>query len=371
MRPAFVSESLPPMDVAGRLGRLRDHLDAAGCDALVVTKLENVRYLTGFTGSAGMLLVAPDRALLLTDGRYRDQAAAELAAAGVAAELEIAGVAGQLEALGRAAAGAGRVGLEARSVTWALERRLEEQFEGSTLVPTLGVVEALRQVKDEGEVARIEAACDVADVAIAQVKPMLASGCTEAEFATELEAEMRRRGSSGAAFETIVASGPNSAMPHARPSSRAIGPGELVVLDFGATVEGYRSDMTRTVCLGEPPPDLVALVDAVFAAQRAGLRAVAEGVAASEVDRACREALADAGLADAFSHSTGHGVGLEIHEAPAVSKDSADILRAGAVVTVEPGAYLAGRGGVRIEDTVLVGRSGARALTKSTKDYTL
>ncbi len=371
MRPAFAHDELPPMDVAGRLGRLRDRLDDAGCDALLVTKLESVRYLAGFTGSAAILLVAPGRSLLLTDGRYRDQAAAELAGAGVDAELEIANVAGQMEALGRAAAGIGRVGLEARSVTWALERQLAELLDGSSLVPTLGVVEELRQVKDPGEIARIEAACDVADVAIAQLKPMLAQGCTEGELATELDAEMRRRGSSGAAFETIVASGPNSAMPHARPTSRAIGPGELVVLDFGATVDGYRSDMTRTFCVGEPPADLVDLVDAVFAAQRAGLRAVAEGVPASEVDRACRETLADAGFGDAFLHSAGHGVGLEIHEAPAVSKDSADILPVGAVVTVEPGAYLAGRGGVRIEDTVLVGPSGGRALTKSTKDYTL
>lgn len=371
MPPIFELDALPAMDVPGRLPRLRERLGAAGCDALLVTKQENLRYLTGFTGSAGMLLVAPASTLLVTDGRYRDQAAEQVAAVGVEVELEVSGPKGQLEALAAAARGLGRIGLEASSITWGLQLRLVEVFDRSSLVATRGLVEALRAVKDDGERARIEAACDVADVAIAQVKQRLSEGCTEAEFASELEAEMRRRGSSGPSFETIVASGPNSAMPHARPSERVIGEGELVVVDFGATVDGYRSDMTRTFCVGTLEADLAQLVDAVFAAQRAGLRAVAEGVTGGDVDAACREVLTEAGYGAEFLHSTGHGVGLEIHEAPAVSQGSADILAAGTVVTVEPGAYLAGKGGVRIEDTVLVGTSGGRPLTKSTKDYTL
>lgn len=371
MPPVFSLDSMPPMEVAARLGRLREGIDDAGCDALLVTKQENLRYLTGFTGSAGMLLVAPTSALLVTDGRYRDQAAEQVVAAGVEAELAIGGAQSQFEALASAASGMARIGLEAASVSWARQQRFAELFEHAALVATGGLVESLRAVKDGGELARIEAACDVADVAIAQVKQLLTEGCTEAEFAAELEAEMRRRGSSGPAFETIVASGPNSAMPHARPSERVVGRGELVVVDFGATVDGYRSDMTRTLCVGEPEEELARLVDAVFAAQRAGLRAVADGVAGGEVDAACRDVLSEAGYGEAFLHSTGHGVGLEIHEAPAVAQGSADILAAGTIVTVEPGAYLTGRGGVRIEDTVLVGASGGRALTKSTKDYTL
>jgi Xaa-Pro aminopeptidase len=371
MPPIFDLETLPPMDVAGRLPRLRERLSDAGCDGLLVTKLEHLRYLTGFTGSAGMLLVAPSATLLTTDSRYRDQATEQVEAAGVEVEFEVSGLQGQLDRLAEAAGAIGRIGLEATSVTWSMQLRLVDVFERSTVVATRGLVEALRAVKDPGEQARIEAACDVADVAIAQVKPRLAEGCTEAEFAAELEAEMRRRGASGPSFETIVASGPNSAMPHARPSERVIGPGELVVIDFGATVDGYRSDMTRTICVGELAEDLVRLVDAVFASQRAGLRAVAEGVSGGEVDEACREVLEEAGYGPAFLHSTGHGVGLEIHESPAVAKGSTDILAAGAVVTVEPGAYLAGRGGVRIEDTVLVGATSGRPLTKSTKDYTL
>jgi Xaa-Pro aminopeptidase len=373
MAPVLDPSSLPAMEVAGRLGRLRDGLGEAGIDGLLVTKLENVRYLAGFSGSAGMLLVPAGggEAVLLTDGRYRDQSAAELAAAGVDARVEVAGGAGQLEALGRLVKGTERLGLEAPHVSWALQARLEELVEPVGLVPTRGLVEALRVVKDPGEQARIERACEIADVALAQVKERLLSGCTEVELAAELEHEMRRRGASGPSFETIVASGPNSALPHARPTGREIGRGELVVIDFGALVDGYHSDMTRTLCVGEPPDDLAALVDAVLAAQRAGLHRVAAGVSAGEVDEAARSSLAEAGYGELFIHSTGHGVGLEIHEGPPVAHGSADILQAGSVVTVEPGAYEPGRGGVRIEDTVVVTATGARVLTKSTKDYTL
>jgi len=369
--PVFSPDALPPMDVAGRLARLRELLEGAGCEVLLVTRQENVRYLTGFSGSAGMLLVSGDRALLVTDGRYRDQSIEQTRGARAEVEIEVRPLPGQLDVLASAVHDSSRVGLEAASVTWSLQQRLATLFDRSSVVATRGLVERLRSVKDTGEIARIEAACDVADVAIAQVKPMLAEGCTEAQFATELEAEMRRRGSSGASFETIVASGPRSALPHARPGDRVIEPGELVVVDFGATVDGYRSDMTRTLCVGAPDAALARLVDAVFAAQRAGLRAVTAGTTGGEVDRACRESLDESGYGEAFLHSTGHGVGLEIHESPTVAKDSADILGAGTVVTVEPGAYLAGIGGARIEDTVLVGASGSRLLTKSTKDYTL
>ena len=361
------------MSVAPRLDALRALLDGAACDALVVTKLENLRYLTGFSGSAGILFVgsSAEETLLVTDGRYRDQAAAQLAAAGVESTLFVGSPSEQLGELEKLAASSGRIGLEASSTTWAEQLRFAERFSGSELVPTRRLVEQLRVVKDAGELARIERACEIADIALAQVKSRLAEELTEAEFAAELEFEMRRRGASGPAFETIVASGPNSAMPHARPTDRRIEPGDPVVIDFGATVDGYRSDMTRTLCIGEPTDELAELFDAVFASQRAGIRAVTEGASADAVDAACRSVLEEAGLGAAFLHSTGHGVGLEIHEAPAVAPGSTDILPAGATVTVEPGAYLAGRGGVRIEDTVVVTASGARLLTKSTKDYTL
>jgi Xaa-Pro aminopeptidase len=356
------------MDVAGRLPRLRERLEAAGCDALLVTNLANIRYLTGFTGSAAFLLVGQST-LFTTDGRYGDQSSEELGAAGVEAETAIGRRGEQIEALEKPAKGL-RVGVEAENLTMALK----EEFEcvGSRLVPTAGVVEGLRRVKDAGELARIEAAADIADVALAQLKERLASGVTEAQFALELDFEMRQRGADGVSFETIVASGPNGALPHARPSDRLIEAGDVVVIDFGALVDGYHSDMTRTFSIGPPASaELVDVSDAVLVAQRAGVRALKPGVSCSEVDAACRDSLELAGYGSVFLHPTGHGVGLDIHEAPAVAAGSADILEEGVVVTVEPGAYLTGVGGVRIEDSLVITATGARALTKSTKDAIL
>jgi Xaa-Pro aminopeptidase len=199
----------------------------------------------------------------------------------------------------------------------------------------------------------------------------LVGGISEREFALELETEMRRRGADGPSFETIVGSGPNGAKPHARPTDRVIEPGDLVVLDFGALVDGYHSDISRTVCVGEPTPTQLRMLEVVTASQAAGVGAVAAGVGAAEVDRVCRDVIADAGWGDAFVHGTGHGVGLDIHEAPRVGSSSDATLAAGHVVTVEPGVYLPEHGGVRVEDTLLVTADGARALTRSPKYWTL
>lgn len=362
--------TLPAMDVAGRAVRLRAGLDGAACDALLVTNLTNVAYLTGFTGSAGLLLVLGDELVLATDGRYRDQAEEQLGAAGVAARVEIGNLAAQRRALGPAAAGVGRLGLEAADVTWAHQRTFaDEWFPDVELVPTTGVVEALRQVKDPGEVARIEAAASIADRALETVKPGLAEGITEHQLALALDVEMRRLGAAGSAFATIVASGPNGAKPHAAPTPRAVVSGELVVVDFGAKLDGYRSDMTRTLCVGEPATETLARVYQVVSdAQQSGVDAVAAGRPAAEVDEACRAVIAEAGWSDAFVHGTGHGVGLDVHEAPAVGVNSGDTLAAGHVVTVEPGVYLPGQGGARVEDTVVVTEDGCRALTQSPKE---
>ncbi len=376
--PLLVSRSqLPATSVSSRLGALREAIEAAECDALLVTSLVNVRYLTGFTGSAGMLLVTATDALLVSDGRYREQAREQIAAAETDVEIEIGKAPEQLDAIDRVAKGIGRLGLEANDISWASKRRLPAalgQFTsgGGVLVATQSLVERLRVVKDEGELARIELAADIADVALAQVKERLTGGPTEAEFALELDYEMRRRGADDVSFETIVASGPNGALPHHQPSDRPVAPGELVVVDFGALVDGYHSDMSRTLCVGGVrSAELSDLLEAVLASQRAGVRTVRPGVSGAEVDEACRTSLENAGYGDLFVHGTGHGVGLEIHEAPAVAPGSTDILTEGAVVTVEPGAYVAGLGGVRIEDTLVVTATGARPLTKSTKDTTL
>ena len=338
---------------------LRPLLAGAGIDGLLVTDLTNVRYLTGFTGSAGSLWVDVDRAVLVTDGRYRDQAPDQVAASGVDVDVEITG-SGRPSPVEALVGGVDRVGLEADSVTWAEAGRLAGMVAdagGRDPVRTSGLVESLRQVKDDGEVARIAAAAAIADRALASV-----------EASAELDHAMRLGGAADRAFETIVAGGPNGARPHARPGDRALVDGDLVVRDFGAVVDGYRSDMTRSMRVGGtgtgPEADLLAVV---LDAQAAGLAVVADGVPLSEVDRACRDVLVGAGLGEAFSHGTGHGVGLDIHEGPAVASTATGSLRAGQVVTVEPGAYVAGLGGVRWEDTVLVTDDGHRPLTGSPK----
>lgn len=366
--------SLPgvaPADVAGRIGRLRAAMAAAGTEALLVSALANVRYCTGFTGSAGLLVVEAERATLLTDGRYRTQVVEQLAVAGLADAVEpvVSGAQGQRDALRSLVGGPGRrLGVEAEHLSWASVRRWSDLLDGAELVPTEGVVEGLRQVKDAGELAAMAVAAAVADAALAEVLPLLAPGRTEVAVARELDAAMRRLGAEDRAFETIVASGPNAAKPHARPTDRALRVGDPVVVDFGATRDGYRSDMTRTFVVGgEPDEALRTVYRLVQEAQSAGVGSVRPGVTTGDVDAACRDRIAAAGYGDAFEHGTGHGVGLDIHEAPSVSAGAAAILEPGVVVTVEPGVYLPGTGGVRIEDTVVVTETGCRPLTRFPK----
>jgi Xaa-Pro aminopeptidase len=376
MSSQIATMPFPRMDVPARVDRLRARLDESGpdgssIDALLVTHLVNVRYLTGFTGSAAIVLLTPDGLLFVTDGRYGDQSVEQLTAAGIDFHLHIGLTGGaQKEYLKEAAAGIARLGLEADDVTWAQQRRYaSDWFPDAELVPTEGLIETLRRVKDVGEVARMAEAARIADDALAKVRPRLAEGPTEREIALDLDFEMRRLGAAGSSFETIVASGPNGAKPHHRPGDRRIGPGELVVIDFGAIVDGYCSDMTRTLCVGEPStPTAARMVEVVAESQRAGVQAVRAGVEAKAVDEACRTIIADAGWADAFLHSTGHGVGLDIHEMPRVGSTSTETLGAGWVVTVEPGVYLPEYGGVRIEDTVVVTEEGCTVLTNAPKD---
>jgi Xaa-Pro aminopeptidase len=365
--------TLPAMDVAARAGRLREQLFGPGtCDALLVTNLVNIRWLTGFTGSAGKLLVRGDDLLLVVDGRYGEQAGEQLAAAGVEAEVRVGlTIPGQYEILGTAATSL-RLGFEADHVTVAEHDAMRETwfpFVGE-LVATTGEFADLRLTKDDGEIARIEAAAAIATAALDRLRGRLLDAPTEAEFGLALDTEMRRLGASGPSFETIVASGPNSAKPHHRPSSRRLADGDLVILDFGAKVDGYCSDMTRTFCLGPLSPDQQRLYDVVAAAQAAGVVAVKAGASCRSVDAACRDLIAEAGWRDAFSHGTGHGVGLDIHEDPRVSFAAPEgaTLVARSVVTVEPGVYLPGVGGVRIEDSLVVTDDGSRILTHAPKD---
>jgi Xaa-Pro aminopeptidase len=359
--------ALPPLVVGDRVERVRSALNGQHCDALLVTHLVNVRWLTGFTGSNALVLVVPDEVLLVTDGRYGEQAHAEVLAAGASVRIEVA-AADALDRIVATLTPGVRLALEADRITWSVQRRVAAGADGVDVVPTSGLVEGLRAVKDPAELARLERAAHICDDALAEALPWLLEGPTEAEFAHALDSAMRRRGADRPSFDTIVASGPNGARPHHRPGSRVIEHGDLVVIDAGARVDGYGSDMTRTVVVGRlPDPGQARLWEAVRRAQAAGVGAVNPGAEISTVDTACRDVLDAEGLADRFVHGTGHGIGLEIHEEPFVNRRSVGILRPGQVITVEPGVYVPEVGGVRIEDSVVVTEDGCRPLTLSPK----
>jgi Xaa-Pro aminopeptidase len=354
-----------PETHAARRDRLRALLVDQGVDAALVTRLVNVRYLTGFTGSNAALLVTPDEdgTVLATDGRYETQAAAQAPDVTPVIRRDCA-----VALVERAvSAGTARVGFEAHEVTVALHGRLTEAAAGSTALTDLGpAVEGLRRVKDAEEVALLAEACAISDRALADVLLTVRPGRTERDVAVELEAAMRAHGGDGPAFETIVASGPNSAVPHHRPTDRAIRSGELLKIDFGARYGGYHADETRTFVVGQPPADWQRELHALVAeAQQAGRDALAPGAEVRDVDRAAREVVEAAGHGPHFPHGLGHGVGLEIHEAPLMGYQATGRLADGTPVTVEPGVYLPGRGGVRIEDTLVV-RDGEPALLTTT-----
>ncbi len=367
--PSSASPSgvLPPMDRAGRLDRARRAFDEHGVDAALITTPVNVRWLTGFTGSNGRLLIDADGAVLYTDGRYTEQSASELAAGGVDGLVTVHDAApdGQRHMAERV--GNATVGFEAGNVSVADHGQLTESLEDATLEPLGPVIAELRQIKDVGERARLERAAAIADTALASRLGALAPGVTERDFQLDLDRAMLDLGADALSFETIVASGPNSALPHARPSNRPFEDGDLVVIDFGAGVDGYGSDMTRTFCIGEPSERQLDLYDAVHQAQAAGKSAVRDGVDERSIHETCAGVLDERGYGDAFIHGTGHGIGLEIHEQPILSPRSVGILRAGLIVTVEPGAYLTGFGGVRVEDSVVVTASGCEPITHAPK----
>jgi Xaa-Pro aminopeptidase len=348
-----------------RRGRLRGLTAAAGAEAALVTRLVNVRYLTGFTGSNAALLVTADSALLATDGRYTTQAGAQ--SPDVELVVERACAAALVDRAGRD--GVRRLGFEAHDVTVEAHRELTG-IDGSPPLVALGhAVETLRTVKDDSEIALLREACAIGDRALSETLGGVAPGRTEREVARHLEAAMVELGAEGIAFETIVASGPNSAVPHHRPTDREIVRGDLLKIDFGARYGGYHADCTRTVVVGRDPAAWQReIYDVVRSAQRAGRHALRVGADVRDVDAAARTVVADAGYAEAFPHGLGHGVGLEIHEAPLMGYRATGRLAARTPVTVEPGVYLPGRGGVRIEDTLVVGDGAPELLTTTPKD---
>jgi len=358
---------LPPIDHALRVRILQERLTPRlgnGCDALLFTDLTDVRWLTGFTGSNGWAVLRSDELILGTDGRYGDRARAESASSGatVIAEQQRA----QLEVrLRESLRGAQSIGLDPRTTTFAEWGRLGADID---LEPMDSIVKTQRQVKDDAEVARIEAAAAAADAALTDVEPALLGTVddpvTEADVRNELEYRMRLHGADDRSYETIVASGPDhAARPHHEVGDRVIAEGDTVIIDVGALVDGYHSDMTRSWVIGEPTERQREVYELVAASQRAGLDAVRADLGARELDKVCRDVFVEAGYGDWYLHGTGHGVGLDIHESPFHSPASDETIMHNHVVTVEPGLYRGGFGGFRIEDLVVVTEDGHRVLT--------
>ena len=344
---------------APRLTRARSLLAERGLDALLVHQAANRAYLTAFTGSAGIALITTLEALLLVDFRYVEQASSE------AREFEVIKADRQfIETLTDVVRGRGlrRVGFESEFVTVKQHRDYADRLAPAELVPVEGV-DRLRWVKDAEEIARITKAVAIADAAFAHIRSFLRPGAVERDVATEMEFFMRRQGADKEAFETIVASGPRSALPHGRAADRVLANGDFVTLDFGATYQGYVSDCTRTVVLSEASRKQQDIYGIVLAAQQAALQRIRPGMSGKEADALARTIITDAGYGEAFGHSLGHGVGLVVHEGPSLSPREEAILAPGHVVTVEPGIYLAGWGGVRIEDDVFLADDGPEVLT--------
>ncbi len=358
------------MDYRARQKRLLQSAEVSRCDVFLATHLPNVRYLCGFTGSSGVLVVAPSGSVFLTDGRYTQQAPAEVVGARVTVvrKSPLAAAAAWVRrcAGGRKGLAAG---IESEHLTVAARTLLMRLLSPRVrLRNTAGAVERLRAVKDEEEVARIRAAVKMGASLFDAVLPLIRPGTAETTLAAEMEYAARRAGAEGMSFPTIVAAGRRSALPHARATGNPVPRRGFVLFDFGVILAGYCSDRTRTVCVGRPSAEARRVYQAVLEAQLAAIAQVRPGVAVGEVDRAARRVLAGAGLARYFTHSTGHGVGLEIHEFPRVAAGQQERLQPGMVITVEPGVYLAERGGVRIEDMVVVTGSGCEVLTSTSKE---
>ncbi len=357
-------------DYSVRAGRVRDGLAPRGIDALLLTSLTNIRWLSGFTGSSGWMLVTPQTMTLVTDGRYAEQAREQFTVTG--AEVDVAIGATRVLMTDRlsnalSACHVERLGFEGAHISYADHRSLSATI-GRTWIPTNGAVEELRRAKDVGELDRMESAAGIADGALAATLALLWSEPTEAEFRDALESAMRAGGADGPSFDTIVAAGANAAMPHHHPDATRIIEGMTVVIDFGALVDGYHSDMTRTFTIGDPTPLQAEVYQVVLQAQQDGVSAVAASAGGRAIDLICRKSIADAGWGDWFNHGTGHGVGLQIHESPWLTQSYDDTLAAMDVVTVEPGVYRKDFGGVRIEDMVVVTTNGCRPLTNTPKD---
>jgi Xaa-Pro aminopeptidase len=352
-----------------RLDRVRAAFTEHELDGILISSDENRRYLSGFTGSAGYLLISPDQAILATDFRYVEQAGNQ------APDYRIERIAGGSDWLPRVASelGVSRLGFESQDLTVhshsAFDKAIDESENtgGLTLVETSDLVDGLRATKYPEEMDLLSRAIEITDQALEEVSEAVEPGVTEREIAWELEKAMRERGAEALAFDTIVAAGPNGALPHHSPSERAIGKGEPVVIDMGAKYQGYCADLSRTILVGEPDETFRRVYGTVLRAQLVAEEQVRSGMTGAEADAIARDVIAEAGYGDNFGHSLGHGVGLAVHELPWVSPRADELLEDGMMFTIEPGIYLSDWGGVRIEDVVVLENGRARVLSKARK----
>ena len=353
------------MEFSERLAALRSVMAQKAMDAAVVCKPANVRYLTGFTGSNGTVVVSPRKAYFLTDFRYKTQA--EQQVPGFQIEIYKNSLNRYLKSLLKRVK-SNTVGFEPTFVSQAQFEKWSSDI-SATWISMGEAVENLRTIKDQDEIAKIRRAADIADGAFAHILSIIKPQITERDIAVELEYFMRKLGAQKNAFDPIVASGRRSALPHASSGVDKIERDAFLVLDFGAVYEGYCSDMTRTVFVGKPKKDAIELYNAVLESQEKALKKVATGVLAGEIDSTARSYLGEKGLSEYFGHNLGHGVGLEIHEAPTIGAKSNCILQPGMVFTIEPGVYIENMGGVRIEDLVVLGPAGIEILTRTSKEF--
>ncbi|OLO42854.1 Xaa-Pro dipeptidase [Alkalihalophilus pseudofirmus] len=347
-----------------RLQKLRTTFKEQGIDGLLIASTYNRRYMTSFTGTAGVALVSEKEAKFITDFRYVEQAKAQ------ATGFEVVQHTGPIfEEVAKQASnmGIGRLGFESDHTTYQTFEIYQKQIQGE-LVPVSGVIEKLRLLKDENEIQIITAAAEIADAAFDHITKYIRPGITELDVANELEFFMRKQGAASSSFDIIVASGLRSALPHGVASEKVIAKGELVTLDFGAYYKGYCSDITRTLAVGQINDELRKIYDTVLEAQKRGMEGIKPGLTGKQADALTRDYITEQGYGDYFGHSTGHGLGMEVHEGPALSMKSDTVLEPGMIVTVEPGIYISGVGGTRIEDDTLITENGNRSFTKSTKE---
>jgi len=347
-----------------RLEKLRHKLEEQQLGAIIISQAENCRYLSGFTGSAGFLLVTEKNAILATDFRYLEQAQ------GQAPDFELFHIEGELEKWFPdviSSLGVKRVGFEANGIPFSTYRKMAATSGEQELVPTEELVESLREIKDETELEFIIRAVELADAVFEQVVPLIQSGVTEKEVAWEIEKSLREKGSESVPFDLIVASGPNSALPHARPTDRALLPGEPVVIDIGGRCEGYSSDLSRTTFVDNEDRTLTKIYDLVLGAQLTAIATIEAGMSGEQADALARTVIEQGGYGEAFGHGLGHGVGLAPHELPRLGRGSSTVLSNGMVFTIEPGIYVKGWGGVRIEDMVVIDKGKVRVLSQARK----